>query len=142
MMHKAEPVIAVQGDDELTVAAGAKMIIGLCEKVGTDSIVIVELTIDDCVDRTVGRVERLSAIWREVVYSEADMAKGCDVSVFGAIKEWEGACGHGRCGGPARQSELIHWPLLSGPRCLIWLREASSSWAMASCSGWPVSSTP
>lgn len=55
-MHKAEPVIAVQGDDEFTVTAGAELIIGLCEKVGTDLIVVVELAIDDCVDRVVSRM--------------------------------------------------------------------------------------
>lgn len=62
VMHRVEPVIAVQCDDKFTVTAGAELIIGLCEKVGTDLIVVVELAIDDGVDRVVSRVERLSPI--------------------------------------------------------------------------------
>lgn len=107
----------IESDDEFGITVTSKDVIGFLFEIGTNGIVVIELAIDNSVQRIGLGMERLKAVRGEVIDSKTDVTEGYYRSGQYA---WNARKGEMlRVGGPTRLSGLIHWPRESGPRCLI-----------------------
>jgi hypothetical protein len=69
-------MLLVQGDHDLTITVALEYVSCLADQVSSDSVGIVQLSIDDGMDGALLAMERLCTVGAEVDYGKADMAEG------------------------------------------------------------------